>query len=408
MGNPTSYLRKTLTWEGKQPTQLSMTIAGANVSLNYDYDENGLRMQKQYSVFGATNTMSYYYNGSVLIGMETEQGAIMRFSYDAGGNVGSVDYSDDDGDTFTTYYYLRNAQGDIVKLIDGSGNTVVEYTYDSWGRIIATTGSLANTVGANQPFRYRGYVYDAETGWYYLRSRYYDPTTCRFISADVLLSTGQGVIGHNSFAYCGNNPIVRIDSEGTLFFTLLCAAVGVVLVTAVSCGIIGGIEEEHNGGSFGDGFVSHAAGGAVAAIPAAANILTCGSLTPVLPQLTALSSGIGSITSYGISCAMKHEEFSIPIAIENGVLGAGCGWLGGKIMGNFPSATMFHGADYVIAEGVIAQTATMAGESFALGASTLAAPLNKKAALAIERFKTKRFYYHHMGGHHMQTVNMVM
>ena len=120
MGNPTSYLRKTLTWEGKQLTQLSMTIAGANVSLNYDYDENGLRMQKQYSVFGATNTMSYYYNGSVLIGMETEQGAIMRFSYDAGGNVGSVDYSDDYGDTFTTYYYLRNAQGDIVKLIDGT------------------------------------------------------------------------------------------------------------------------------------------------------------------------------------------------------------------------------------------------------------------------------------------------
>ena len=306
------------------------------------------------------------------------------------------------------YYYLRNAQGDIVKLIDSSGNTVVEYTYDSWGKLIATTGSLANTVGSNQPFRYRGYIYDEETGWYYLQSRYYDPTTCRFISADVLLSTGQGVIGHNSFAYCGNNPIVRIDSEGTLFLTLLCAAVGVVLVTAASCGIFGGIEEEHNGGSFGDGFVSHAAGGVVAAIPAAANILTCGSLTPVLPQLTAISSGIGSITSYGISCARKHEEFSIPIAIGNGVLGAGCGWLGGKIMGNFPSATMFHGADYVIAEGVIAQTATMAGESFALGASTLAAPLNKKAALAIERFKTKRFYYHHMGGHHMQNVNMVM
>ena len=113
------------------------------------------------------------------------------------------------------YYYLRNAQGDIVKLIDNTGLTVVEYTYDSWGRIIATTGSLANTVGANQPFRYRGYVYDEETGWYYLQSRYYDPVTCRFISADVLLSTGQGVIGHNSFAYCNNNPVEKEDSQGT-------------------------------------------------------------------------------------------------------------------------------------------------------------------------------------------------
>ena len=88
----------------------------------------------------------------------------------------------------------------------------------AWGRIIATTGSLANTVGANQPFRYRGYVYDEETGWYYLQSRYYDPITCRFISADVLLSTGQGVIGHNSFAYCLNNPLNRCDPNGMSSF----------------------------------------------------------------------------------------------------------------------------------------------------------------------------------------------
>ena len=88
---------------------------------------------------------------------------------------------------------------------------------DSWGKIIAATGSLATTLGADQPFRYRGYVYDEETGWYYLQSRYYDPETCRFISADVLLSTGQGVIGHNAFAYCGNNPIIRADESGCYY-----------------------------------------------------------------------------------------------------------------------------------------------------------------------------------------------
>ena len=123
------------------------------------------------------------------------------FSYDSRGNVVSVDYSSNAGSTFTTYYYLRNAQNDIVKSIDGSGNTVVQYTYDSWGKPISTTGSLSATLGANQPFRYRGYVYDAETGWYYLQSRYYDPTIARFVSADVYLSTGQGVLGHNAFAY---------------------------------------------------------------------------------------------------------------------------------------------------------------------------------------------------------------
>ena len=80
--------------------------------------------------------------------------------------------------------------------------------------MLSCTGTLATTLGLDQPFRYRGYVYDAETGWYYLQSRYYDPSIGRFISADVLLSTGQGVLGHNSFAYCGNNPITRTDAFG--------------------------------------------------------------------------------------------------------------------------------------------------------------------------------------------------
>ncbi len=82
-----------------------------------------------------------------------------------------------------------------------------------------------------QPFRYRGYVYDRETGWYYLQSRYYDPTACRFISADVLLSTGQGVLGHNAYAYCGNNPVHRIDSEGT-WWQLIAAGIGAIVGVA--------------------------------------------------------------------------------------------------------------------------------------------------------------------------------
>ena len=114
----------------------------------------------------------------------------------------------------TYYYYLRNAQNDVVKLIDGSGNAVIQYTYDSWGKLLSTSGSLAETFGAEQPFRYRGYVYDEETGFYYLQSRYYNPEVGRFISADIYLSTGQGVLGHNAYAYCRNNPIVRHDSSG--------------------------------------------------------------------------------------------------------------------------------------------------------------------------------------------------
>jgi len=87
----------------------------------------------------------------------------------------------------TKYHYLHNLQGDIIGLVDASGNIVVEYKYDAWGKIIARTGSLVSTLGYLNPFRYRGYVYDEETGLYYLRSRYYNPVWCRFINADVCL-----------------------------------------------------------------------------------------------------------------------------------------------------------------------------------------------------------------------------
>lgn len=163
---------------------------------------------------------------------------IQRFSNDSSGSVVSVDYSSDNGTTFTAYYYLRNGQGDVVKLIDGNGTTVVQYTYYSWGQQLSCTGSLSTSLGANQPFRYRGYVYDTETGWYYLQSRYYNPTTCRFISADVYLSTGQGVLGNNAFAYCGNNPIARTDTEGTFWNIIVGAIVGA---------IVGGITAAVNG-----------------------------------------------------------------------------------------------------------------------------------------------------------------
>ena len=238
MGNPTSYALKTLTWSGKQLIRYYYQ-PGKNQLYNYTYayDENGLRTQK---VLNGVTT-SYYYNGSVLMGMVTGSGnsAIHQlFSYDSSGNVVSVDYSSNGGSTFTTYYYLRNAQNDIVKIIDGSGNTVVQYTYDSWGKPISTTGSLSATLGANQPFRYRGYVYDTETGWYYLQSRYYDPSVGRFVSADVLLSTGQGVIGHNSYAYCGNNPISRSDPSGYSWWDDLKEALAVVAVVAIVVAVV--------------------------------------------------------------------------------------------------------------------------------------------------------------------------
>ena len=73
-----------------------------------------------------------------------------------------------------------------------------------------------NTYAAQyNPFRYRGYYYDSELGFYYLNSRYYDPETGRFVNADSMVSTGQGILGYNMFAYCLNEPVFRKDAHGT-------------------------------------------------------------------------------------------------------------------------------------------------------------------------------------------------
>ena len=177
-------------------------------------------------------------------------------------------------------YYLRNGQGDIVKLIDGTGAAKVEYSYDSWGKKLSCTGTLATTLGKLNPFRYRGYVYDEETGFYYLKSRYYDPETCRFISADVYLSTGQGVLGHNTYVYCGNNPIARIDSEGEFWNVIAGAVLGAV---------IGAVTAAINGESGADIAKSAVIGAATGAIAGAS--LGIG-LAVATPAITSLSVGI--------------------------------------------------------------------------------------------------------------------
>lgn len=99
-------------------------------------------------------------------------------------------------------------------LYDNNLNVVVNYTYDSWGNVVSITGSMAETLGKDNPFRYRGYYYDKETNLYYLNSRYYDSNTGRFINADGLVQTGQGLLDKNMFAYCANNPIIYRDSSG--------------------------------------------------------------------------------------------------------------------------------------------------------------------------------------------------
>lgn len=114
----------------------------------------------------------------------------------------------------TKYAYILNLQGDVLGLVDSNGDEVVRYTYDAWGKVLSTTGSLASSLGALNPFRYRGYIYDTETGLYYLRARYYNPVWGKFVNADnspnALLSTKFLSL----YLYASNNPINRCDEDG--------------------------------------------------------------------------------------------------------------------------------------------------------------------------------------------------
>ena len=136
----------------------------------------------------------------------------------------------------TYYYYVRNGQNDVIRLIDGDNNTIVEYAYDSWGTPLSTTGTLASTLGAQNPFRYRGYVYDAETGLYYVTSRYYDPEIGRWINADTtdVLSLPYYHSGqYNLFSYCNNGPVNDRDDDGQLSWL----AKIVIGATAIAVGV---------------------------------------------------------------------------------------------------------------------------------------------------------------------------
>ncbi len=127
----------------------------------------------------------------------------LHFYYDAQGKPAIVIFNG------TAYGYLYNLQGDVIALVNATGTKVVEYTYDAWGKVLTKTGSLASSLGTVQPFRYRGYVFDEETGLYYLRSRYYRPEWCRFLSTDALIKG-------NLYCYCENNSIILKDPSGNV------------------------------------------------------------------------------------------------------------------------------------------------------------------------------------------------
>ena len=211
IGNPLNWHNAaSMLWDGRKLTYFSEDALDHGIAFAYNSD--GIRTKKTlYDYDGSTITHNYILDGSTILKETITSGSgtsTLYYYYDESG-ISGLEYNG------TKYTYVKNLQGDVIRIINANGVTVVEYNYDAWGNILSTTGSMASTLGATNPFRYRGYYYDTESGWYYLNSRYYDPLVGRFLNADTYVSTGQGLSGYNMFAYCLNAPVSRVDTAGT-------------------------------------------------------------------------------------------------------------------------------------------------------------------------------------------------
>ena len=214
VGNPLTYGIYTMTWSGRQ--LMRMTAYGGMFEYSFTYNDEGIRTSK---TSGGT-VYTYTLEGSTII---SQQWGIhlLVFLYDESGSPIGLQYrknSYTEGD-FDTFYFEKNVFGDIIGVYTEAGTYIGGYTYDAWGNCTVSVAS-GNTalqsaiVRTMNPFRYRGYYYDTETSLYYLQSRYYDPSTGRFVNADGYISTGTGLLGYNMYAYCNNNPVMNVDPKG--------------------------------------------------------------------------------------------------------------------------------------------------------------------------------------------------
>ena len=230
IGNPLNY-RDGMSFTWRNGRWLSTTTLNDGTKVTYRYNANGMRTQKK---VGSKVTDYYYDSNNNLIAQKTDN-ATLFFYYDTENSPVALSYNG------KMFYYVKNLQGDIVKILDEDGNEKASYVYNAWGDIISQSDDELASIN---PLRYRGYVYDEDTTLYYLQTRYYDPTTGRFINADdtaYIGATGT-VLSANIFTYCENNPIIKKDINGKVTGVddvfMLAVLIATVAAIAVVIGII--------------------------------------------------------------------------------------------------------------------------------------------------------------------------
>lgn len=236
-GNPTAIGNQILTWNGRQ---LQSITNGSN-TYSYAYNTDEQRVSK--TVNGVTT--EYFYNGEILAGQKTGDD-ILVFMYDNDGDPFGFTYNG------TEHFYVKNAQNDVVALLDSNKIVIAEYSYDAWGNCTVSSKNWSSgsssgwiqsepinmKVSLANPIRYRSYYFDRETNLYYLNSRYYSPEMCRFLNADdtdVLEEDQDSMLEENLFAYCLNNPVNMADDDGTVAWWIAAAVTGAAWDAAFYC-----------------------------------------------------------------------------------------------------------------------------------------------------------------------------
>ena len=348
-GNPLNWKdASNLYWKGGRLTLVSLEGTNAN-EVSFSYNSAGIRTKKHFA--GGAGMVPYYtdvytVDGSrILSEVRTDDQlyTVVRtlyYIYDASGSVIGMEYNG------AKYWYDKNLQGDIVGIRNSTGTLVAQYVYDAWGKILQVTDKDGNDVSGNSdhianinPFRYRGYYYDVETGWYYLNARYYDPAVGRFLSPDGQINNvGSDLLGANLFAYCGNNPVNRIDPNGNEWWHWLAAAT-IVVGTAVALVI--------------------SAGGVAPAVMAAASVangFTAGSTTATIAAgaLVGASTAMAASTISSIENSDSLEDFADKgqYAVTSTFFGGAIGALSAYSMTRTPKTKMYRSVSQSEADSI--------------------------------------------------------
>lgn|GEM_PF-1764355 len=307
-------------WEGKNLTYYHNSETQKEIT--YAYNDANLRISKTVN----SVLTSYTYEGGRLV-MEQSGTKTKRFLHDEAGLL--IGFSYQIGSSLNRYFYIRDQLGHILGLIDTTGTVVVRYTYDAWGNILSVTGSLASTIGQENPFRYKGYYYDSETGYYYCQSRYYVPSWCRWLSSDkVSYLNPESINGINLYMYCGNNPVMYRDPSGRFVIGLFLFSLGFGLLAGAA---LGGYSAVQNGAELwskdfwigvGTGALIGGAVGAVAGLG-----LAGGSMPFLKGGLAAMGNKLisDSVSSmfFGTNNFGSWEDYAIAFIIGGVISGSG-------------------------------------------------------------------------------------